>query len=84
MYTWIMSTTIRVSDATRDRFAALAKTTGKPMTDLLDQAVSALERDLFFSSLERRYEALRDDDPAWMEIAAERGLEANVLRDTSR
>ena len=79
-----MSTTIRVSDATRDRFAALAKTTGKPMTDLLDQAVSALERDLFFSSLERHYEALRDDETAWMEIVAERGLEANVLRDTSR
>ena len=79
-----MSTTIRVSDATRDRFAALAKTTGKPMTDLLDQAVSALERDLFFSSLERRYEALRDDDTAWAEIIAERGFEANALRDTSR
>ena len=84
MYTWIMSTTIRVSDATRDRFAALAKTTGKPMTDLLDQAVSALERDLFFNSLERRYAALRDDDTAWTEIIAERGFEANVLRDASR
>ena len=79
-----MSTTIRVSDATRDRFAALAKTTGKPMTDLLDQAVSALERDLFFSSLERRYAALRDDDTAWAEIIAERGFEANALRDASR
>ena len=79
-----MSTTIRVSDATRDRFAALAKTTGKPMIDLLDQAVSALERDLFFSSLEQRYEALRDDDTAWAEIVAERGLEANARRDASR
>jgi predicted transcriptional regulator len=79
-----MSTTIRVSDATRDRFAALAKTTGRPMTDLLDQAVCALERDLFFNSLERCYEALREDDNAWTEIIAERRLEVNVLRDTSR
>jgi predicted DNA-binding protein len=79
-----MSTTIRVSEATRDRFAALAKSTGKPMTDLLDQAVTTLERELFFNSIGERYESLRGDDRAWSEINVERSLEANALHDSSR
>ena len=79
-----MSTTIRVSEATRDKFAALAKSTGKPMTDLLDRAASILERELFFSSLQQRYEILQDDAGTWNEIVAERDLEENVLDDTPR
>jgi len=43
-----MSTTIRVSESTRDRFARLADSTGRPMTQLLDEAADALERRLFF------------------------------------
>jgi predicted transcriptional regulator len=45
-----MSTTIRVSERTRDRFAELARETGKPMTELLDDAADALERRLFFEA----------------------------------
>jgi predicted DNA-binding protein len=79
-----MSTTIRVSEATRDRFATLARQTGRPMTQLLDEAADALERDLFFNGLERRYEQLRRDDAAWSEIEDERRFEAATLRDASR
>jgi predicted DNA-binding protein len=79
-----MSTTIRISEATRDRFAALAKSTGKPMTALLDEAVFALERDLFFNALQQRYEELHDDDNAWAAIIAERGYEEDSLSDASR
>jgi predicted transcriptional regulator len=43
-----MSTTIRVSEQTRDRFARLAAATGRPMTQLLDEAADALERRVFF------------------------------------
>jgi len=45
-----MSTTIRVSEATRSRLAELAKATGRPMTELFDQAADALERRVFFES----------------------------------
>lgn len=79
-----MSTTIRVSEATRSRFAALAKQTGRPMTQLLDEAAEALERDLFFHGLEHRYEQLRRDEEAWAEIEDERRVEAGSLRDQSR
>ncbi|HDH26005.1 MAG TPA: hypothetical protein ENH00_07425 [Actinobacteria bacterium] len=78
-----MSTTIRVSEKTRDRFARLADTTGRPMTQLLDEAVDALERRLFFDRLSERFEELRRDEAAWAEIEAERALEQGALRDRS-
>jgi predicted transcriptional regulator len=76
-----MSTTIRVSRHTRDRFAHLAKETGRPMTELLDEAADALERRLFFERLDDRYAQLRDDPSAWAEIEAERAQEARAAAD---
>ncbi len=78
-----MSTTIRVSEPTRDRFAKLAQATGRPMSQLVDEAAEALERRLFFDQLSARYEALRADDDAWKEIEAERTVESGALRDRS-
>ena len=78
-----MSTTIRVSERTRDRFARLARATGRPMTELLDEAAEALERRIFFDGLAARYAELRGDDEAWREIEAERAMESGVLSDRS-
>jgi predicted transcriptional regulator len=79
-----MSTTIRVSNQTRDRFAKLADVTGRPMTQLLDDAADALERSVFFNQLSARYEALRADPQSWGDIEAERAVEAGALDDRSR
>ena len=78
-----MSTTIRVSEQTRDRFAKLADETGRPMTQLLDEAADALERHVFFDRFSARYEELRADKAAWDAIAAERARESGALRDSS-
>jgi hypothetical protein len=78
-----MSTTIRVSEPTRDRFARLAQATGRPMSQLVDEAADALERRVFFDQLAARYEALRNDPGAWGEIEAERTVESGTLRDRS-
>ena len=78
-----MSTTIRVSGPTRDRFARLAEATGRPMSQLVDEAADALERRLFFDQLANRYEALRSDPGAWSEIEAERTAESGALHDSS-
>ena len=78
-----MSTTIRVSEETRDRLASLATTTGRPMTRVLDDAVEALERKVFFDGFNRRYQELRDDSAAWSEIEQERGVEEGALGDVS-
>lgn len=79
-----MSTTIRVSEATRDRILALARATGRPMTEVLTEAVEALERRVFFAEFNRRYEELRADPAAWAEIEAERTREGRSASDASR
>ena len=78
-----MSTTIRVSERTRNRFAELARATGRPMTELLDEAVDALERRVFFGRFSARYAELRDDPAVWQEIEAERAGESTSLNDRS-
>lgn len=78
-----MSTTIRVSEQTRDRFAKIANATGRPMTQLLDEAADALERRLFFDQLTQRYRELHDDSEEWAAIESEREAESGSLRDQS-
>lgn len=78
-----MSTTIRVSEETRDRLASLADATGRPMTRVLDEAVDALERKIFFDTFNRRYEELRNDSGAWAEIEQERRAEEGAVGDIS-
>jgi predicted transcriptional regulator len=78
-----MSTTIRVPNRTRDRLAALAAATGRPMTAVVDDALDALERRVFFEALNTRYAELREDGAAWAEIEAERATEEGALRDQS-
>jgi predicted transcriptional regulator len=76
-----MSTTIRVSEQTRDRFARLAEATGRPMSQLVDEAADAPERRVFFEQLSTCYEELRADRAAWREIEAERAVESGALPD---
>ncbi|MGK2957460.1 MAG: hypothetical protein ACSLFB_03470 [Acidimicrobiales bacterium] len=78
-----MSTTIRVNEQTRDRLAALAKSEGKPMTAVVDEALDALERRVFFDEFNARYKELRNDPSAWDAIEAERATEAGALGDAS-
>ena len=78
-----MSTTIRVSEETRDRLASLANATGRPMTRIVEDAVEALERKLFFDTLNRRYEELRADPAVWTEIEQERRVEDGAIGDAS-
>lgn len=79
-----MSTTIRVSEATRDRFSRLAEATGRPMTQLLDEAAEALERRLFFDQLAIGFDDLRSDPDRWAEVVTERAIESGAVDDRSR
>lgn len=76
-------TTIRVTDETHRRIAELAQRTGDPMTEVVSRAVDALERQVFFSEVNERYEKLRADPEAWNEIEHERAIEGAALRDAS-
>lgn len=79
-----MSTTIRVSEATRDRIASLADASGQPMNSVVDEALDALERRRFFAAFNTRYRELREDGEAWSGVEAERAVEAGSLRDRAR
>ena len=79
-----MSTTIRVSETTRDRFSRLADATGRPMTQLLDEAAEALERRIFFDQFAARYDELHADSDRWAELEGERKIESGATADRSR
>jgi hypothetical protein len=78
-----MSTTIRVTEGTRDRFAKLAKATGRPMTEVLDDAADALERRVFFDQFAVGFAELRQDPVVWNDIERERSGESGALSDGS-
>ena len=78
-----VSTTIRVSEETRGRFARMADETGRPMTHLVEEAADALERRLFFDQIAGRYAELRADPKSWNEVEAERAIEDGPLSDRS-
>ncbi|MEX1279627.1 MAG: hypothetical protein AB1Z55_02800 [Acidimicrobiia bacterium] len=53
------------------------------MTKVVDDAVDALERQVFFDVFNRRYQELRNDPDAWSEIEGERRAEEGSLGDRS-
>ncbi|WP_231861352.1 MULTISPECIES: hypothetical protein [Frankia] len=76
-----MSTTVRVSDRTRQRVAAMAASTGQQMQTIIDSAVEAYERELFWRGFEQGYDQLADDPAGWDDLDAERSAESPALRD---
>jgi predicted transcriptional regulator len=79
-----MSTTVRVSEETRRRAAALAKATGRQLQQVIEEAVTAYERELFWQQLTEGYETLADNEKAWAEVQAERATESGSLADDLR
>ena len=53
------------------------------MTHLVDEAVDALERRLFFDEFTTRFDELRGDADAWSGVEAERDAEHGALGDSS-
>jgi hypothetical protein len=53
------------------------------MTRVLDDAVEALERKVFFETFNRRYQEIRDDPETWAEIEQERQTEEGAVGDAS-
>ncbi len=76
-----MSTTIRVSDQTRQRVAALASATGRQMQSIVDEAVTEYERMLFWKAFEAGYEAIADSPHEWNSVRVERAEEESALTD---
>jgi predicted transcriptional regulator len=75
-----MSTTIRVSEKTRDTVHDLARKVGIPMAELVERAIEQYRRQQILDAANVQYAALRADPEAWAEIEAERAIwEATLL-----
>jgi hypothetical protein len=77
-----MSTTVRVSDQTHERLAALAAASGERMQTIVENAVAAYEAGAFWNAFTTGYDQLADDPEQWREIEAERSNEAPALSDS--
>ena len=76
-----MSTTIRVSDETHQRVAALATSMDRPYGEVIERAVRSLEREEFWRTANLRWSELRADPETWAEVLRERGLTERTARD---
>ncbi|HZV05210.1 MAG TPA: hypothetical protein VE999_09025 [Gemmataceae bacterium] len=75
------ATTIPFSETARQILRELAEQTGQTTTDILDKALDAYRRKLFFEQLNAGYAALRADPQAWAEEFEERNLWDATLMD---
>ena len=64
--------TVSISEAAQWLLKELAEQTGQPMTEVLERALDAYRRKLFFEQLNAGYAELRADPEAWAEHLAER------------
>ena len=77
-----MSTpTVRISAASHQMLKEVAEATGQTMMDVLDKALDAYRRKLFFEQLNVGYAELRANPEAWAEHLAERKLWDATLMD---
>jgi hypothetical protein len=73
--------TVRISEASHRILKELAEQTGQTMMDVLDKALDAYRRQLFFEKLNAAYAALRADPAAWAEVEEERRSMDGCLMD---
>jgi hypothetical protein len=66
--------TIPISEAAYELLKELAEQTGQTMMEVLNKALEAYRRKLFFEQLNAGYAELRADPEAWAEYLAERRL----------
>lgn len=65
------STTIRVDRATHGRIQRLHELTGKPMTEVVRDALDALDRVRFATQVGRELDTLRADPAQWADYLAD-------------
>jgi hypothetical protein len=73
--------TVPISEGAHRLLCELAERTGQTITEVLDKALRAYQRKLFFDQLNAGYAALRADPEAWAEELEERKLWDSTLMD---
>jgi hypothetical protein len=78
----IMSTpTVRLSKAAHRLLREMAEQSGETMLEILDKALDAYRRRMFFEKLDAGYAALRADPKVWASVEEERKAWEATLMD---
>jgi len=75
------STNIRISPQSKATLRELAEYDGRPMQNVLDEAIEQYRRDRFFRELDESYARLQADPQVWQEELDERRLWDSTLAD---
>ena len=75
------TTTMRVSQKTRNTLQELSKDTGMTMQDIMDRAIAAYQRQRLLEATNAAYAALKNDPEAWNEMLEERAVWDMTLDD---
>jgi hypothetical protein len=73
--------TVRISETSHRVLKELAEQTRQTMMDVLDKALDAYRRKVFYEQMNAGYTELRGDPQAWAEHLAERKLWDATLLD---
>ena len=76
-----LSSTVRIADETHARLRELAASSGRPMQEILAEAVDAYARMRLLEETNAAYAALRADPGGWREELAERQAWEATLAD---
>jgi len=75
------TTTVRISRRARANAEAVAAATNRSMSSVIEEAVDAYRREIFWRQYEEGIARLRQDPEAWADYESEREAEAGSLRD---
>jgi len=76
-----MSQTVRIRPETHAKLKSIAVEAGKPLSEVLDDAVEVLRRQRILEATDKAYAALRKDPKAWKAEQAEREAWDKTLSD---
>ena len=72
---------MRISKRARANAEAVAAATNRSMSSVIEDAVDAYRRDIFWRQYEEGIKRLRHDAEAWAHYVGEQESEASALRD---
>ncbi|HKA10421.1 MAG TPA: hypothetical protein VKI99_08120 [Candidatus Dormibacteraeota bacterium] len=70
---------MRISERARAKAEAVAAATNRSMSSVIEDAVDAYRRDIFWRQYEEGIERLRQDPEAWADYTGGREAEASAL-----
>lgn len=73
--------TVRIAAADHAILSELARSSGKPMSAILSEALQELQRNRLLRQTNEAYSRLKQDREAWKEESEERRLWENTLAD---